>query len=249
MLLEAGKTSILIDAGISARRIVAGLAKAGLKPGDLSGIFVTHEHTDHVAGLPVFSRRAAVPVFTREKTWQAMDAFRAMERTLCRLLPEGDIKIGELTVRPFPVSHDAADPVGFEFFYRSSKCALATDLGFADSRVKQALSGSNLLILEANHDPQMLSEGGYPRFLKERIRGSRGHLSNQAAGILLSEVVEQPETEVFLVHLSQENNRPSLAERTVNNFLANKGILHKTILKLASQDELVSNCKVGVDVV
>ncbi len=249
LLLRAGNTSILIDAGISARRITAGLAKAGVRPEQLSAILVTHEHNDHVSGLPVFSRRACAPIFTREKTWLSMEGFRSIERSYCRLLPEGDIKIGDITVRPFSVPHDAADPVGFEFFFRESKCSLATDLGFAGSRVKEALSGSGLIILEANHDAKMLSEGGYPRFLQERIRGSRGHLSNMDAGMLLADVVDQPEVEVFLVHLSQENNRPALAEEAVSGFLAKKGLLHRACLKLASQDTQISNCNEESDII
>ena len=249
VLVRAGKTSILVDAGISSKRLVAGLAKAGVKPGELTGIFVTHEHKDHVAGLPVFSRRAAVPIFAREKTWLAMDCRRLIERSVCRLLPETELRIGDIQLRPFFVSHDAAEPVGFEFFYRDKKCVLATDLGFVDSNVKQALAGSEVVLVESNHDVQLLRDGNYPRFLKERIRGSRGHLSNADTAALLADIVGSDYTEVFLLHLSQENNRPQLAQETVRDLLQARGVWSRVSLQVASQDVMVSNCEREMDVI
>lgn len=249
ILVQAGSTSILIDAGISSRQIVGKLGQLGVKPNDLSGVFITHEHRDHVGGLPVFAKRAQVPVFTREKTWLAMDCIRQIERSFCRLLPLNEITIGDIVVKPFFISHDATEPIGFSFFYKKEKCSLATDLGFVSTDVKEALAGSDVIILEANHDLKMLNEGRYPRFLKERIKSKHGHLSNSDAGKLLTEIVDKKRTEIFLAHLSQENNRPTLALQTVSDILANEDKLDKVSIYLASQIEIVSNCKKESEVI
>ena len=249
ILVQAGNTSLLIDAGISSRQIAGKLGQLGVRPDDLSGVFITHEHRDHINGLPVFAKRAQVPIFTREKTWLAMDCIRQIEKSFCRLLPLTEMSIGDIVVKPFFISHDAAEPIGFSFFYKQQKCSLATDLGFVSADVKKALADSDVIILEANHDPKMLNEGRYPRFLKERIRSKHGHLSNIDAGMLLAEIVESKETEVFLAHLSQENNRPTLAYKTVSDILANESKLDKVCLYMASQIEIVSNCKKASEVI
>lgn len=247
ILVQAGGTSILIDAGISSRQIVGKLAQLGVKPHELDGVFVTHEHKDHVGGLPVFSKRAQVPIFAREKTWLAMDCIRQIERTYCRLLPITKLNVGDFLIKPFFISHDAVEPVGFSFFYKDQKCSFATDLGCYNQEIKEAIADSDVLILEANHDEQMLKEGSYPRFLKERIKSEQGHLSNLQAGTLLAEIVEKKMIDVFLAHLSQENNRPSLAEKTVNGILSAKGKIDKVTLYVASQIQMVSNCKKEVE--
>lgn len=249
ILLQAGSTSILIDAGISSRQIVGKLGQLGVKPHELSGVFITHEHKDHINGLPVFAKRAQVPIFTREKTWLAMDCIKQIERSFCRLLPLTQMTIGDIIVKPFFISHDAAEPVGFSFFYKKEKCSLATDLGFVSDDVKKVVADSDVLILEANHDLKMLNEGSYPRFLKERIKGKQGHLSNLDAGNLLAQIVDKKLTDVFLAHLSQENNRPTLAKKTVNDILANENKLDKVNLYLSSQIEIVSNCKKESEVI
>lgn len=241
-LLQAGDTAILIDAGISARRIKKGLAQAGVKPQELSGIFITHEHTDHINGLPVFCRHAQIPVFANERTWFASGVLGKIESKYRRMLPDDIMRIGDISLKPFSVSHDAAQPVGFNFFYRESKCSFATDMGFADASIREALSGSDTIVIEANHDTQMLANGSYPYYLKARIKGKRGHLSNQETGEILSDVIWSKQVEVFLAHLSQENNCPQIARKTVQDVLQQKGALQKAEIYIARQDELVSNC-------
>lgn len=244
-LIQAGATSFLIDAGISARKIKNGLAKIGLKASELDGIFITHEHTDHINGLPVFARQAGVPVFANEETWFASGCLSRIESRLRRMLPDSMFTVGEISLQTFSIPHDAAAPVGFNFFYKDQKCTLATDLGHADSKIKAALAGSDAIVLEANHDVKLLAQGRYPYYLKQRISGRHGHLSNKDAGELLCDIVGTKPTQIFLAHLSQENNCPSVARNTVADILAQKGLLPKTDIYVASQDELVSNCIKG----
>ncbi|MDR3349424.1 MAG: MBL fold metallo-hydrolase [Acidaminococcales bacterium] len=240
VLVGAGRTTIMIDAGISARRLERELGGLGLGARDLAGIFITHEHTDHVKGLPAFAEKSQVQVFAREETWLALEGLRKIPPGCRRLLPMRETAVGDLCVRPFAVSHDAAAPVGFNIFYRSRKCSLATDLGFAGEEVKAALSGSDVFIVEANHDEKMLAGGSYPPAMKKRIGGGKGHLSNTQAGRLLAEVCGGKTTQVFLAHLSRENNRPELAQKTVADILAGRGAAGASIY-VTSQEVLVSN--------
>ncbi|MCX5780776.1 MAG: MBL fold metallo-hydrolase [Firmicutes bacterium] len=153
----------------------------------------------------------------------------------CRRELGDSLDVGPVKIVPFPTSHDAADPVGFCFFYKNIKWVLATDLGIATRQVAEALAYADVTILESNHDVEMLRTGPYPYFLQQRIRGSRGHLSNHEAGQILAQVPRPPVMQVFLAHLSQHNNHPRLAENTVSRVLQDKGcmvgeeiILHRT---------------------
>lgn len=208
--LELGGCRFLIDAGISCRRIESLLQKLAVKVTDLDGVFITHEHRDHVAGLATLYRKYRLPFFTRPGTWKALAA-----REECFAQPSqhlGDrLSLGSVQVEIFDVSHDAAEPVGFVFRGEGVKCVFITDLGKVTAEVLQAAQGADVMVLEANYDPQMLESGPYPAWLKARIRGSKGHLSNQQSGGFLSSVYENPGTKVFLAHISQENNYADLA--------------------------------------
>lgn len=224
-LVQMAGANILVDAGISARRIKNALAAQGTAVEDLDAILVTHEHRDHVAGLPTLSRKYRLPIYARPAAWQAMDndgigAGIAAESR--RDLAAG-LDIGKLKIEPFSLSHDAADPVGFSFFDRHEKCALATDLGFVTDTVKKGLAFADALVLEANHDVDLLKQGSYPWFLKQRILSNRGHLANTDAGWTLARLPRKNNCHVFLAHLSQENNRPELAEATVAGILGEQG--------------------------
>lgn len=238
-IIKAGDTAFLVDAGISCRRITNGLKECGLHPLDLSGVLITHEHTDHVSGLPVLSRKYKLPIFANEKTWQAMELRNEIERSCHRLLP-GHLSFGGMTVSSFAISHDAASPVGYSFLFKEEKCTYLTDSGFVNEEIKVASLNSDVLILEANHDEEMLKTGPYPRMLKERILGTRGHLSNTAAGWFLANMEKMPR-EVFLAHISQENNKPELALSTVERILNDSGCSVLPRIFVTSQGDLVHN--------
>jgi phosphoribosyl 1,2-cyclic phosphodiesterase len=222
--LKLGDANILVDAGISTRRIKQALAALGTDIADLDGILLTHEHRDHIAGLPTLTRKYRIPVYARQATWNAIDNQSKDEVVpadrRCNL-PDS-LDIGSVKVEPFSISHDAADPVGFRFYTGTTKVGFATDLGFVTDTVKKALSLSDALVLEANHDVDMLKQGTYPWFLKKRILSNRGHLANTDTGWTLARLDKKSNCDVFLAHLSQENNRPELAEKTVADILADQ---------------------------
>lgn len=217
--LNFGETNILVDAGISTRRIKQGLAAVGTDIAKLDAVLVTHEHRDHINGLPTLTKKYRIPVYSRQATLDNMFCRSALPDECCCTL-EDSLDIGAVKIEPFSISHDAADPVGFNLFNGDIKCSVATDLGFATETVKKALSLSDIMVLEANHDIDMLKNGAYPWFLKKRILSNRGHLSNNDAGWLLARLARRNRTKVMLAHLSQENNRPDLAETTVGSILA-----------------------------
>ena len=238
-LIKAGDTAFLVDAGVSCRKITSGLKEMGLDPLDLSGILITHEHRDHVGGLPVLTRKYKLPVFANEETWNAMDLRSEIARSCHRLLPL-NFAVGKITISSFAVSHDAAKPVGYTFVCDGEKCSYVTDSGFVNESIRQGVDGSDVLILEANHDEDLLKNGSYPRVLKERILGARGHLSNSAAGWFLATLAKMPQ-EVFLAHLSDENNRPELAKETINRILQDAGCYKKPQIFVASQEHIIHN--------
>lgn len=216
-------TRVLVDAGISARQIAERLKRLALVPGDLSGILITHEHSDHIKGIETLCRNHGVPLYMNEATEQQV-------RSLCRREKEMEIRnfengipfsLGDLKIRAFPVSHDAADTVGFSLTADAGKICTATDTGCITEEILSELSDADLIILEANHDEEVLKMGRYPWFLKQRILSDRGHLSNEAAGRALAEVISRDPRprRVLLAHLSRENNFPEMAWQTVINVL------------------------------
>jgi phosphoribosyl 1,2-cyclic phosphodiesterase len=217
--LSDGNTAILIDAGLSGIEIQRRMDAKGLAPGDLDAILVSHEHTDHIQGVGVLSRRFGLPVHisdaTREASKKALGKLAAVRPFRC-----GEaFTIGDLRVHPFSISHDAADPAGFAIRCNGSKVGVATDLGIATSVVKSHLQACDILILEANHDDRMLIDGPYPWPLKQRIRGRSGHLSNEDAALLLDGLLHDRLAHVILAHLSEENNTPDIARKTIETVL------------------------------
>jgi len=225
-LLQIGGANILVDAGISARRIKQSLAAVGTAVEELDGILITHEHRDHVCGLPTLTRKFRLPVYARPATWDAIDKQTAVDKWVppeCRRELAESLDIGQVKIEPFSISHDAADPVGFSFYHSQQKCGFATDLGFVTDNVKKALALSDALVFEANHDVDLLKQGSYPWFLKQRIMSNRGHLANTDTGWTLARLDRKSHCHVFLAHMSQENNRPEIAEKTVATILAEQG--------------------------
>lgn len=223
VFLKFGETKLLIDAGISPRRIKNELAAVGETIDDISGVLITHEHHDHVKGLLNLTKKYRLPVYTRPGTWQGISCKNALPEECCKEADDS-FDIGQVKVEPFAISHDANEPVGYNLYYRNSKCSVATDLGFVTDSVKKALAMSDVMVFESNHDVEMLRQGSYPWHLKRRIMSNRGHLSNVDAGWTLARLDRKNHTKVFLAHLSQENNRPEIAEQTVRGILEDQGI-------------------------
>ncbi len=209
--VSGGSTSILIDAGLSGIEIERRLNSKGLHPENLDAILVSHEHTDHIKGVGVLSRRFNLPVFISSKTEKAAISQLGTVRVIKNFECGSTFMINNLSIHPFSISHDAEDPSGFTVNQNGTKIGLATDLGIATSMVKEHLKGCSLLILEANHDEDMLLNGPYPWPVKQRIRSRTGHLSNEASKNLLKEVQHDRLKYVILAHLSETNNTPQKA--------------------------------------
>ena len=213
------KNHILIDAGISRKRIVEGLSRIGVAPERLDAIFVTHEHSDHIQGICMMVKMFGTPVFATGGTLDGIcmkDTRGVIGRDkLYQLYADEPVWIGNLKVTPFGMSHDAAEPVCYSVESAGCKLGMATDLGMFDDYIISHLAGSDILLLEANHDISMLEAGKYPYRLKCRILGDRGHLSNEAAGRLLCRLYGRKLRYAFLAHLSKENNYPQLAYEAV----------------------------------
>jgi phosphoribosyl 1,2-cyclic phosphodiesterase len=230
--LENGETRILVDAGLSGREIERRMKARQLCAADLDAILVTHEHADHIQGVGVLARRYDLPVHISRRTAQAGGGRLGKIKNLVHFRCGTRFRIGALEIHPFTTTHDAADSAGFTITNGGIKAGIATDLGIATELVKKHLDGCRLLVLEANHDPQMLTDGPYPWPLKQRIRGRNGHLSNAQCRDLLGELLHTDLQQVILAHLSENNNSPTQALETVSEAL--KG--HAACLCAATQD-------------
>lgn len=212
-------THVLIDAGISGKRIENGLHEFELKANEMQGILVTHEHIDHIAGVGVMARRYGIPIFATAGTIEAIKHSKTVgkiEESLFQTITPGKrFSIGELMFLPISISHDAADPVAYKVTNENKSVAVITDLGTYNQSIIDELQGLDALLLEANHDVNMLQMGAYPYPLKQRILGDRGHLSNERSGQLLSELLHDHFGTVMLGHLSKENNYEELAYEAV----------------------------------
>ena len=212
-------THVLIDAGISGKRIENGLHEFDLKANEMQGILVTHEHIDHIAGIGVMARRYGIPIFSTEGTINAIKHSKSVgkiDESLFQVITPGKrFSIGDLTFKPISISHDAADPVAYKVTNENKSVAVITDLGNYNQAIVDELQGLDALLLEANHDIKMLQMGPYPYPLKQRILGDRGHLSNERSGQLLSDLLHDHFGTVLLGHLSKENNYEELAYEAV----------------------------------
>ena len=225
-LIKSEETAILIDAGISGKKILAGLEETDTPREMVRAILVTHEHSDHVLSLPVLTKRIPeAQVYANEATWDQIERPVPEERR--ELFETGEeFQIGDLTIRPFPVSHDAAEPVGFSIFSGGRQISICTDSGYISEEIYEEISSADLLLLEANHEKEMLLFGKYPYPLKQRILGDEGHLSNLTCGECLCRIIrENPKRrQVLLGHLSHENNTPEVAMQAIINTLEEERI-------------------------
>jgi phosphoribosyl 1,2-cyclic phosphodiesterase len=208
-----------VDVGISCKRTVEGLGKLGVSGKDLDGILITHEHSDHISGLGVMCRKFGIPIYATRGTIEAIknvSTLGAIDDSLFNEINADEkFDLKDITVNPMRISHDAAQPVAYRFQSGEKRMAVATDLGMYDEYTVECLQGMDALLLEANHDINMLQVGPYPYVLKQRILGNKGHLSNELSGRLLSRLLNDNLKTVFLGHLSKENNLAELAYETV----------------------------------
>ncbi len=212
-------THLLVDVGISGKRTEAGLKELDLSMRDIDGVFITHEHADHVAGLGVLGRKYNMPIYATKGTIEAIKRNSSLgeipEELFMPVSADEKIIIKDLVCNPMKISHDAAEPVAYRISHGKKKVGIITDLGTYDDYTVESLKGMDALLLEANHDVNMLQVGPYPYHLKKRILGERGHLSNEMAGQLLRSLLHEKLQAVILGHLSKENNLPELAYEAV----------------------------------
>ncbi|MDD3415161.1 MAG: MBL fold metallo-hydrolase [Lachnospiraceae bacterium] len=210
---------VIIDAGISGKRIEAGLNGIGLKTSEMNGILITHEHSDHIGGLGVLSRRYELPIYATGKTIEAIKKSKTVgdipDDLFHEIVEDERFNICDLNIHPIKISHDAAQPVAYRFYSENKSVAVMTDLGKYDDYIINSLQDCDALLLEANHDINMLQVGRYPYYLKQRILGDRGHLSNESSGRLLCKLLHDNLKQIVLGHLSAENNLAELAYETV----------------------------------
>ena len=242
---QYGETRLLIDAGKSGKTIEDALASIGADIRSVSGVLITHEHSDHISGAGVLARKYHLPLYATRETWWAMsDKIGKIPPDTVREIEAGkDFWLGDIGVVPFSIPHDAADQVGFRLYGGSMSISTATDLGCFSEDVYANVAGSTLVLLESNHDPDMLrANPKYSTALKARILGDHGHLSNEACSAALLRLIHAGTADVILGHLSGENNTPTLARRVSTEMLVREGIRpdEDVRLQVALRDEVGS---------
>lgn len=224
--IESAEERILVDAGLSGKKMDQLFAEIQMDPSKLTGILVTHEHSDHIKGLGIIARKYNLPIYANEKTWTAM------ERSIGKLSLDQkfhfgmeEVKtFGDMDIESFGVSHDAAEPMFYTFRHEGKKVALVTDLGYVSERIKKTIEDADAYIFEANHDVEMLRMGRYPWNVKRRILGDSGHVSNEDSGLALADIISNRTKRIYLAHLSLDNNMKDLARMSVDSILKERGI-------------------------
>ncbi|MGN1002400.1 MAG: MBL fold metallo-hydrolase [Oscillospiraceae bacterium] len=220
--IESGKTSILIDVGISLRRLRADLSLCGKTPAELAAVFISHEHSDHVSGLASLVKNYPIPLYAPRTVAEHLRRTIPGVEVSLREMPVGEgVPVGEITVRAFHTPHDTEESVGYRV-EGDKVFALATDMGCVTEEAEAALTGADAVLIEANHDPEMLRTGPYPYYLKKRILSPRGHLSNADCAALAARLADSGTKAILLGHLSRENNTPALAFSAVRAALADR---------------------------
>lgn len=219
--IESDQERLLVDAGLSGKQLDRLFGEIHIDPATLTGILVTHEHSDHIKGLGIVARKYNLPIYANEKTW------KAMEPSIGKLTLDqkfhfntGEVKtFGNIDVESFGVSHDAVEPMFFTFHKNNKKIALVTDLGYVSEHIKKTIENANAYIFEANHNVEMLQASRYPWSVKRRILGDSGHVSNEDCALALCDVIGDQTERIYLAHLSQDNNMKDLARMSVDNIL------------------------------
>ena len=236
-LIITDKSKILVDCGVSAKKISTALENMGIDMQEIDGIIITHEHSDHIKGLSVIAKNYHTPIYANEKTFDNMSIdLSGSEKNIFKTNDTFNIK--DLKISPFDIPHDAADPVGFNIFYKNKKLSIATDIGHIENSLLDKLEGSDFLMLESNYETEMLKSSKYPYSLKHRILGPTGHLSNDDAAITISDLVKNGTQNIMLGHLSKENNFPELAYQTTIEGLMKENVdLNNIKLSVADRDK------------
>lgn len=234
LYIETGDAKLLVDAGLSGKQLNARLAQIGVHAENLTAILVTHEHIDHVKGLGVMARRYQLPIYVNEATYKHLpSSVGDIPSSLLNFLETGaSFALADVGIESIAISHDAAEPIGFRFFEKDESLAIVTDLGYVNEKIIRSLDGVDSLIWESNHDVNMLRMGTYPWNIKRRILGDSGHLSNEDSAAALLEIVRGVGEQIYLAHLSQDNNLLELAHLTVKNVLEDAGLAIGTDIKL-----------------
>jgi phosphoribosyl 1,2-cyclic phosphodiesterase len=243
-MVESATTRLLVDAGISCRETFKRMRAAGEDPHSLSAILITHEHSDHIYGLVVLAKKLGIPVFMTGATHQAWsrsirDATgERPELARLEVFSAGHrFQIGDIEITPFTIPHDAADPVGFTFRVDGTKIGIATDLGYMPSSVRDHLRACDVLVLESNHDLEMLRVGPYPWSVKQRVMSRVGHLSNEALADFFANDYDGSASYIVLAHLSEQNNHPDVARQAAEKALGNRCTLLQNRVLLAAQSQ------------
>lgn len=213
--VSSGETSLLVDAGISGKKIEAGLCDIGVAPESIKGVLVTHDHTDHTQGAAIFANKYGIPIYATEGTLMYIRQHARTSPKMFIVVPDKGFALGDINIMPFRTSHDALDPIAYTLCAEGKKLGMATDLGIYDDYTIEHLTGCDALYIEANHDVNMLMLGSYPYPLKVRIRSEMGHLSNDECAELIRKVRHDGLKAVVLAHISKENNFAELAYETV----------------------------------
>lgn len=239
LFVETQNTKLLVDAGVSCKKIENALQDIKVDPSSIDGILITHEHTDHVQGLGTISRKFDLPVFVNQETLDAMpkQKDKIPDKNIKTFKISDKFEIGDLLIDPFSIPHDAANPCGFNIYKDDKKISIATDIGHMTNNILKSLEGSLFLMLEANYDPEVLRCSSYPFSLKSRIAGPTGHLPNETAGKTISYLLKSGLKNAMLGHLSKESNFPELAYQTVLDELIRNDYNENSLsLGVASRD-------------
>jgi phosphoribosyl 1,2-cyclic phosphodiesterase len=243
-IVASACTKILVDAGISCRETFKRLKSLGEDPQSLAAILITHEHSDHVYGLATLAKKLRIPVFMTGAThaaWARALRNEKGERPQLEKLERFEsghrFQVGDIEVKPFTIPHDAADPVGFTFRVEGAKISMVTDLGYVPANVRDHLRGSDILVMESNHDVEMLRGGSYPWSVKQRVASNVGHLSNLKLADFFTSDYDNNAAFVVLAHLSEQNNHPEIALREAERALAERGGLFQSRVLVAVQSE------------
>lgn len=239
--LQSDNSKILIDCGLTAKLTISLLKTINVKPEELDAIFITHEHSDHIKGVGVMSRKYDIPILANEKTWEAMKnkIGKINPKNIFVFKSNSFFTFRDMDVQNISTYHDAVNPIFFIFYQRNQKISILTDTGIINSYIEDTVKNSDIIILESNHDINMLKTGPYPYHLKQRILGQQGHLSNDASADVMKNIVQGNGEKIILGHLSKTNNKESIAFENMKNKLKSIGLEVSKDIKLDIAKEYI----------